>query len=627
MNESTSIKLDRSVLNLRENEYVEYKKEIFKISTVINFKEVVGISLKTKRPEKLYVKDLRPVSLEDNNNPSTKRDIDTYTDKEWKKIQEKYLAIQPLLSDNMSRKDIEKYSKEIGIHITTLYRWLKRYKSTGSLIGLLPKPSGRTKGETRLELEVERIIQDIIQNSYLTNQKISAQAVINKVHLECHRRELPIPGKNTIRNRIHKLSEYEVLKKRGERSKARTKYEPAPGKFSADYPMQVVQIDHTLVDLIVVDDETRQPIGRPWVTVAIDIYSRMIVGYYLSLNPPSSTSVALCIANLINPKDQVLLDFDINQEWNVWGFPETIHVDNGADFRAEALQHAGLIHEINIEFRPVKKTNYGGHIERLIGTLMKASHIIPGTTKSGIKERGEYDSDKHASMSFKEYEKYFLTYMTKIYHKSYHNGINMSPEALWNHGIFDGDSPVGLMPKPSDSLSILLDFLPFFKRTIQKNGVNIDGLNYYDYIIRNKIHEIDENTKKKKQFIFKRDPRDISYVWYYDEISREYFKIPLADQSIPSMTLWELQRIKDIVRKKGSKGINNIQILEAYEELQQQIRLSAKKTKKARKEEQRLKNNTTEKRNYYKEKTDKPEVSSVYSVDDNMWDDDIPDFG
>jgi hypothetical protein len=37
----------------------------------------------------------------------------------------------------------------------------------------------------------------------------------------------------------------------------------------------VVQIDHTLLDIILVDDLHRLSIGRPWITLAIDVFSRI----------------------------------------------------------------------------------------------------------------------------------------------------------------------------------------------------------------------------------------------------------------------------------------------------------------------------------------------------------------
>ena len=627
MNETAnSIKLDRSNLKIAENEFVEFKKEIFKITSIIDFHEVVGVNIKTKRPTRLEIKDLKPIvpdSIEVN--PSIYRDALDYSDEELEEIQKKYTAIQPLLSKDISREDIEKHATNIGVHFTTLYRWLKKYKSTGTLMGLLPRPSGRKKGETRLSFMTEKVMQDVIDNYYLTKRRPSVQSTINKINIECRNKGVAAPGKNTVRNRIHKLSEYDVLKKQGNRTKARTKFEPVPGNFETKYPMQLIQIDHTPVDLILVDDETREPIGRPYITVAIDIYSRMIVGYYLSLSPPSSTSVALCITNTVLSKEKTLIELDIDADWNVWGFPETIHVDNGADFRAEALRTAGLAHGINVEFRPIGKTNFGGHVERVIGTIMNAVHEIPGTTFSNIQERQEYDSDKNSSMTFKEFERWLVTFITKIYHKRKHTGIGMSPEQLWEQGIFGEDSYVGLLPKPSDPLSVTIDFLPIFYRTIQKNGVNIEGLNYYDHLLRSKINMLDEDTNKKKKFVFKRDPRDIKYIWFYDDILQEYFRINVADQTMPNMTLWEYELIKKRLLENGATKINSAQIIDAHEELHKQIESSTKNTKKARRLKQRLKNKDIE-----ISKTQQatiPEASPIKGyVDETIWDDDIPDF-
>lgn len=81
----------------------------------------------------------------------------------------------------------------------------------------------------------------------------------------------------------------------------------------------MIQIDHTPVDLMLVDDVNRQSIGRPWVTFAIDVYSRMILGYYLSLDAPSETSVAMCIAHAVLPKEEWLAAKEIDGEWRVWG--------------------------------------------------------------------------------------------------------------------------------------------------------------------------------------------------------------------------------------------------------------------------------------------------------------------
>ena len=627
MQETNSIKLDRTRIDIKPNSYVKYKNLEYKITQLLNFNEVIGIDVVTKKAKLLPIAELSSIEpSKDINAESISKDISEINDSEYNEAKKRYEAILPLLEKNLSRKDSVEYSKKIGIHFTTLYRWQERYKSTGTILGLISNKVGAKKGNTRLNNEIEILIKRIIDNYYLTIQKPSIQSVVDKVLAECKRMNIIAPHSNTIRNRIESITEYEKLKKQGNRGIARTKYEPAPNKFEADYPLQLIEIDHTPCDIILVDDEHRLPIGRPWITVAIDIYSRMIVGYYLSMNAPSVTSVGMCVSNTILPKDTLLAKFDVNSNWNVWGFPETIHVDNGADFRAEAVKKAGLAHGINIEFRPVGRANFGGHIERVIGTLMHEIHNLPGTTFSNIKQRGEYDSDANASMTFFEFEKWLVTFITKIYHKRVHNSLSLTPEQQWEEGLFGDENSIGFIQKPSSNSTIILDFLPIYERTIQKNGVNIDGLNYYEHVLRTKINQTENG--KKKQFIFKRDPRDIRYVWFYEESTKEYFKIPVANQNMPSMTAWEFDSIKTNLKNKGLKRVNQDAILEAREELHNQIQLSVKNSKKARRDSQRLKNKDIEMKeinnNFSNNKINIDNQN--HSISESFWDEEIPEF-
>lgn len=627
MQETNSIKLDRTRIEIKPNSYVKYKNLEYKITQLLNFNEVIGIDVVTKKAKLLPIAELSSIEpSKDINAESISKDISEINDSEYNEAKRRYEAILPLLEKNLSRKDSVEYSKKIGIHFTTLYRWQERYKSTGTILGLISNKVGAKKGNTRLNSEIEILIKRIIDSYYLTIQKPSVQSVVDKVLAECKKMNIIAPHSNTIRNRIESISEYEKLKKQGSKSIARTRYEPTPNKFEADYPLQLIEIDHTPCDIILVDDEHRLPIGRPWITVAIDIYSRMIVGYYLSMNAPSVTSVGMCVSNTILPKDTLLAKFDVNANWNVWGFPETIHVDNGADFRADAVKKAGLAHGINIEFRPVGRANFGGHIERVIGTLMHEIHNLPGTTFSNIKQRGEYDSDANASMTFFEFEKWLVTFITKIYHKRVHNSLSLTPEQQWEEGLFGDENSIGFIQKPSSNSTIILDFLPIYERTIQKNGVNIEGLNYYDHVLRTKINQTENG--KKKQFIFKRDPRDISYIWFYEESTKEYFKIPVANQNMPSMTAWEFDSIKTNLKNKGLKRVNQDAILEAREELHNQIQLSVKNSKKARRDSQRLKNKDIEMKeinnNFSNNKINIDNQN--HSISESFWDEEIPEF-
>lgn len=623
------LKLNRQKVQLIIGNFVKYESQIYKITQLIDFSEVIGINIETNEAKRLLIEYIKPVPNHIiKNNGYIFKDIDDIADDEWKTIELRLNAIRPLLN-GATRKEIEEHSKEIGIHFTTLYRWLSGYKSTGTVTGLLSQKRGRKNGTVFIAEDIEKIIQDTIKNDYLIKERPSIKSVINKIKIKCLEKNLALPSNNTIRNRINKITQYEFFEKRNSKNLVKDRFSPATKKYHADYPLQKVQIDHTRVDLHIVDDEYRTSIGRPWLTLAIDIYSRMIVGYYLSLDAPSGVSVGMCIVNAILQKNKLLNQFELDTEWNVWGKFDNIFTDNGADFRSFSVEQSCLANGIHINFRPIGKKEYGGHIERLIGTTMTEVHDIPGTTYSNIKEKMHYDSEGNACMTFDEFEKWLLIYITKIYQHNIHSGIKSSPYSKWKEGIFGTKYTPGIgYPQiPGDIESLTIDFLPSIERTVQKNGVTIDGLTYFDQILRTKIRGYDigyETSNSNPKYIFKRDPRDISFIWFYDNTQQEYHKIGLANMEFQPMSLQELNIIKNNIEKTNNKILNEYNILEGYKELYSHVEESIKKTKQQKKMLQKAKNN---KKNSITNIINKnPKNSFTINNESDIWDNEIPDF-
>jgi hypothetical protein len=67
-----------------------------------------------------------------------------------------------------------------------------------------------------------------------------------------------------------------------------------------------------------------------------------------------------------------------------------IHLDNAKEFHGEMLRRACEQYGIHLEYRPVAQPHMGRHIERLLGTLMRALHELPGATFSSPQQRGRY---------------------------------------------------------------------------------------------------------------------------------------------------------------------------------------------------------------------------------------------
>ena len=257
---------------------------------------------------------------------------------------------------------------------------------------------------------------------------------------------------------------------------ARERYDQVSRSPAVKEALEKVQIDHTPVDLIVVDEINRQPLGRPWLSLVIDIASRMVCGFFLSMIPPSSISVALALAHCVARKDLWLADRELSFEWPVSGLQDLVYMDNAKEFHAEALRSAAQEWGIDLDFRPRGLPHFGGHIERLIGTMMGAVHPIPGTTFSNIAERGNYPSMKKAVMTLPELERWFAL-QVHVYHSTIRSNLNVTPLTAWKRAVAARGAPIRQMTD-ADQRNFFLDLLPSQRRKIRRDSIRLFNIHY-----------------------------------------------------------------------------------------------------------------------------------------------------
>lgn len=529
------------------------------------------------------IKDLQPPATENGDTEmGTFAPLELFSDEQWAEAQRRLSIIRPVLEAPGDGKLLKRIGKENGISTATLYRWVESFNGTGQISSLAPEKSSGGKNKSRLSPEIESIIKVAIEEIYLTSQRSPLKKVCMEIIRRCKNVGLTPPGTNTIRSRILAISDEKRLRARFGKKTAEDKFKPVTGHFpNVSFPLSVVQIDHTSLDIILVDETYRKPIGRPWITLAIDIYSRMVAGLYISFDPPGMLGTGMCIANAILPKENWLYSLDIEGEWPCWGRMKTIHLDNAKEFRGIMLAKACEEYGIEIQWRPVKTPHWGGHIERMLGTLIREIHTLPGTTFSNPKQRGEYDSESKAALSLKEFEKWLVSYIVNVYHRRIHTALGKTPLQAFEEGIYKR----GLPPRMFNDYKIKLDFLPYVERSIQVYGIVIDHIHYYGDVMRKWIHALEPGTTKnktKRKFIFKRDPRDISIIYFYDPDLKEYFQIPYRDTSRPPMTLWEHKEVLAKLQKNGVTEIDEEMIFRAYETLQKIEQDAVTKTQKAK---------------------------------------------
>lgn len=554
--------------------------------------------------------------------------------KEWNKALERYEIIRPLL-ENPQREtgDIRQIAKAAGKSLPTVYRWLKRFEETG-LVSTLLRPERSDKGNSRLNEEVSDIISTQIGTHFLKKERPSVAEVYQVIKEKCIDDDLPYPCRNTVYARVRALEQREVLNRRYSSKQAREKYEPLKGKFpGADFPNAVVQIDHTPVDVIVVDSEHRLPIGRPYLTLAIDVATKMVTGFHMTFDPPSSSSAGLCIAHAVSQKEHWLAKRDLLAEWPIFGKMQKIHVDNAKEFHGQMLKRACEEHGIILEHRPKGLPNYGPHIERAFRTFMKKCQTLEGTTFSNVQSKLDYDAEGRASLTLEELELWFTIYVVFQYHHKRHKGNKNIPPINAYHQFIHGSATqpgIGLPAPIEDEEKFRLDFTPYFNRTVQRDGIVLDHIRYYAPTLRRWIESVDPVTQKKRTFIVARDPRDISVVYFFDPDTRSYCPIPYLDSSQPAISLWELKAsVKKILESPASE-VNESTIFAGAKKMRAIEAAGVEKTRLARQrratEKRALKKTERRKGGLGIHTKNVPQPVVVHQLSEEAFDDDLQPF-
>jgi putative transposase len=502
------------------------------------------------------------------------------TDSQWSQAKKRREVIAQLAQEEVvGLTAAEEAAVRLGLSRRQVYRLVTQYRMGRGLVTDMARsspPGG--KGKSRIAPEVEVIIADVLKSLYLSRQRRSRAAITREIRMRCQRAGYQAPTYNTIDARIEMLDPVLVTRKRRGGTAAR-QLQPAAGETpAAAGPLEVVQMDHTKMDVEVVDETTRETIGRPSLTLAIDVFTRCIVGMLLTLEAPSALSVGLCLVHVVTDKSAWLerLGLDIRM-WPMHGKPKKIHVDNGPEFHSEALKRGCEQYDIEREYRPKGQPHFGGIIERVIGTAMTMTHEVPGTTFSNVQQRGTYKPDKTASLTLGELEKW-LTLAIARYHGTIHGTLSETPSAVWKRSI----------EKPSiteigDKQAFLIDFLPVIERRVTRLGFVIDHITYFGDVLKPLIARRDRLEK----FIIRRDPRDLSRIWVLDPESKLYFDIPYRTVTRPPVTLWEQRKAVENLRKRGREQVDEALIFCMIEEMREITESAVRERKRARRDKNR----------------------------------------
>lgn len=411
----------------------------------------------------------------------------------------------------------------------TVWRWWRKYSPTQCVTKLRP---GHHRAGRRTDATQRRIFDETVAEVFLTPQKKPGKAVVESVERKIARfnqtvsedKRVRMPSPASVYRWLNQLYYQVVSNARAGRTATAKELRSAIGSVKVSRILERIELDHTPCDVMIICKLTRLILGRPWITLAIDRYSRMIVGFYISFHTPSQTSVLYAMRMMIMPKDTLLARFpDVKGPWPARGLPDTIATDNGMELHGDSVESVCLEMGINLHYCGVAHPEMKGAIERAIGTVNRdLIHTLPGTTFSNVKQRGDYDSETHAAIDIETLTHVLVKWIVDQYHKQPHRGLKgRKPLEVWLESENSTVIELPAFPRQLETIVGIDD-----TRTLFHYGLEHDKL-FYNSTLLQTLNVKVEGTRKLQLRAFE---HDVGYIAVFHPDLKEFIDVPAVDQ-------------------------------------------------------------------------------------------------
>jgi len=457
-----------------------------------------------------------------------------YSDADWTEATRRRDLLAALASKpSRTTADVAMAATTLGVTPRRVWTLLRRLQMHGNEIAPF-LPARRGARAKRLGASSEAIIQQAIDQYYAKPARPSLQSLANEIAGRCKAAGLAPPAVKTVKARVRARDQAWLVRRREGAGKARSLGLLTGAHPGAAAPWERIQIDSTPCDIRLVREVERTVIGRPTVTFAIDIYSRTILGFSVSLQSASTVTVATCLAHACLPKQDWLAQRNLAAvHWPVWGRPGILEYDQGPEHEAAGIQRGLRLHGIASKVRAKGHPEHHGTIERLIGTMMRRIHERRGTTFGSINERGDAEPDRLACLSLPELEQIIALEVDR-YNHSTHDGVGDRPLDRYLAWYRRPDLPDHQrVPPLLPAERLLLDFLPYVRRRLVRTGFRLFRV---DYSARDLLAMWQRQNQEAIERIVVYDPRSLATVWVVDEASGGYiavpYRVPRADMTL-----------------------------------------------------------------------------------------------
>ncbi|WFP49310.1 DDE-type integrase/transposase/recombinase [Methylomonas sp. EFPC3] len=502
--------------------------------------------------------------------------------------------------------------------VTTVYRWYCRFKSVGDPRAIIPRTDLRGPKKLRQNDRILQLVAEALDDAFKASPQATGRSVytrlLGKIDIENQRTIGGTPIKSPSLRTLYRLVEhaqaYELVVLKEGNAAADRRFRLLKAGVKTSRILERVEIDHTPLDLFLIDERTWLPLGRPTLTVIIDHYSRMLLGYYLSFDSPSTAAVMGALRHAILPKklaDGIIANLKIANTWPCYGLPEVMVVDNGLEFHSNDLESVAYDLGIRIQYCPKHAPRFKGVVERHLKTINYFfAHQLPGTSFAKFYLRGDYDPQRAALLTFAEFKQIFEKWVVDIYAQDEHRGLGKTtPWARWQESIAHHEPVL-----PSDLQTLQRRIGLVAERSLRRDGIFLHGIRYSGDELSPILRGFGEGVKVRLVY----DPEDLGEIQVWGPNNAEPVAVKAVDYEFAhGLTIKQNEFIRQYLREQGADIIDKVALERARNELAQAIEsLMTKRKHRARRRSAALRGITSSKPNGSDLNTDtKPDVKKV----------------
>ncbi|QOX77911.1 DDE-type integrase/transposase/recombinase [Trichlorobacter lovleyi] len=363
---------------------------------------------------------------------------------------------------------------------STIYAWLEKYRDAElrygyGYLGLLDRKSERGNRLPKLPAKTYELMETSIEEHYLNPTLTSPISVYGHYCNACKAVDVIAASFKTF---VKYLKKSDATDTEQRRKGARSAYQVAIFYWElslttprhGERPYEVGHIDHTELDIELVDSLTGANLGRPWLTLMMDANSRIVLAFVLSFESPSYRSCMLVMRECVRLHGRL---------------PQTIVVDRGAEFKSVYFEQLVAFHCMTKKNRPGAKPRFGSVLERLFGiTNQRFIHALLGNTQIMTNVRQVTKSVNPANLAvwtLQRLKDKLEQYFTQLYHDLDHPALGESPRNAFERGVIKHGCRSMKLIRYDDAfvLSTLPTTPKGYARVIRSRGIKLNHIYYW----------------------------------------------------------------------------------------------------------------------------------------------------